>query len=85
MSPHHRPLIAAAILMRKDETGSWGPIPANQAQVHYQGPVFRLNRYSQDATFRVLKAALTGGSTDIWDWNERADIDLATWRSLGKL
>ena len=34
--------------------------------------------------FRVPKAAVEGGSTNIWQWNERADIDLAKWRSLGK-
>ncbi|MBL7152774.1 MAG: right-handed parallel beta-helix repeat-containing protein [Phycisphaerae bacterium] len=69
----------------KDASGSWGPIPATQAEAQYQGPLFRLNRYSGSVIFRVPKAALTGGSTDIWKWNDRADIDLTQWRSLGKL
>ncbi|UCG58538.1 MAG: right-handed parallel beta-helix repeat-containing protein [Phycisphaerales bacterium] len=69
----------------KDASGSWGPIPAAQAEAQYQGPIFRRNRYSGSVIFRVPKAALTGGSTDIGEWNDRADIDLAKWRSLGKL
>jgi hypothetical protein len=69
----------------KNASGSWGPIPAAQAQAQYEGPVFRRNRYSGNATFRVPRAALMGGSSNIWDWNERVDIDLAKWRSLGKL
>lgn len=69
----------------KDASGSWGPIPATQAEAQYQGPLFRLNRYSGSVIFRVPKAALTGRSTNIWEWNDRADIDLAKWRSQGKL
>ncbi len=68
----------------KDASGAWGPIPAAQAEAQYHGPVFRRNRYSGNVIFRVPKAALKGGSTDIWQWNDRADIDLAKWRSLGK-
>ena len=69
----------------QDASGSWGPIPTAQAQVQYEGTLFRLNRYPGNATFRVPKAAATGGSNNIWDWNDRADIDFAKWRSLGKL
>jgi len=69
----------------KDASGSWGPIPVTQAEAQYQGPLFRLNRYSGSVIFRVPKAAVAGGSNNIWEWNDRADIDLAKWRSLGKL
>jgi hypothetical protein len=69
----------------KDASESWGLIPATQAEAQYQGPVFRLNRYSGKAIFRVPKAAVEGSSTDIWKWNDWVDIDLAKWRSLGKL
>ncbi|MHC4085584.1 MAG: right-handed parallel beta-helix repeat-containing protein [Planctomycetota bacterium] len=68
----------------KDASGSWGPIPAAQAEAHYKGPIFRLNSYSGRVIFRVPKAALAGGSTNIWEWNDRVDIDLVKWRSLGK-
>ncbi|MHC4110002.1 MAG: hypothetical protein ACYSUY_02945, partial [Planctomycetota bacterium] len=69
----------------KDASGSWGPIPAAQAEAQYHGPIFRRNRYSGSIIFRVPKAAVTGGSTNIWEWNDRVDIDLAKWCSLGKL
>jgi hypothetical protein len=69
----------------KDASGSWGPIPAAQAEAQYQGPIFQRNRYQGTVTFRVPKAALAGGSDDIWQWNDRVDIDLVKWRSLGKL
>ena len=69
----------------KDASGSWGPIPAAQAQMQYNGVLFRLNRYSGDLIFNVPRAALTGGSSNIWDWNDRVDVDLAKWRSLGNL
>jgi len=69
----------------KDAAGSWGPIPAEQAQAQYRGIVYRENRYSGSATFCVPKAATLGESTSVWEWNERADVDLAKWQGLGKL
>jgi len=52
----------------RDVSGSWGPIPAAQAQTQYQGPLFRLNRYSGSVMFRVPKAALAGGRNGVhWE------------------
>ena len=59
----------------KNASGSWGPIPAAQAETHFNGAL----------VFNVPKAALMGGSSNIWDWNDRVDIDFAEWRSLGRL
>jgi len=68
----------------KDAAGSWGPIPSAQAKTQYQAAVYRRNQYSGSLTFCVPKAADTqGGSTaNVWDWNGRADVDLAKWRAL---
>jgi len=68
----------------QDASGSRGPIPAAQAEAHYEGPIFRRNRYAGKITFRVPKAALMGKRADIQAWNQREDIDLAKWRALGK-
>ena len=68
----------------KDAAGSYGPIPAAQAQTQYQAARYRRNRYSGNLTYCVPRAATLGGSANVWDWNERVDIDLKKWYSLGK-
>ncbi len=68
----------------KDANGVWGPIPAPQAQAQYQAPAYRRNRYSGTLRFVVSKAALSNGSPNVWDWNDRAEVDLTKWKALGK-
>lgn len=69
----------------KDAAGSWGPIPATQARTQYQAALYRRNRYSGNLVFCVPKAVTApGGSDNVWNWNDRADVDLAKWRALGK-
>ena len=68
----------------QDASGSWGPIPAAQAQTQYRAVTYRRNRYSGSLTFCMPKAAALGGSSNVWDWNDRADVDLAKWQALGR-
>lgn len=68
----------------KDAAGSYGPIPASQAKAQYQAALYRRNRYSGSLKFCVPKAATLGGSTSVWDWNERTDVGLKKWQALGK-
>ena len=78
---------AVNILVNRDYAdagGSWGPIPAAQAKKEFEAPIHRHNRYSGNARFCVPKAAIRGGGDNVWDWNDRADVDLAQWREVGK-
>ncbi|MCX7015070.1 MAG: right-handed parallel beta-helix repeat-containing protein [Candidatus Sumerlaeota bacterium] len=67
-----------------DAGGSWGPIPAAQAKEEFEAPIHRHNRYSESARFCVPKAAMRGGGDSVWDWNDRADVDLSQWQEMGK-
>jgi len=66
-----------------DGAGSWGPIPAAEARAQYRAIIFRRNRYSGTLKFSVPKAATLGDSDNVWDWNDRVDVDLPKWQSLG--
>jgi hypothetical protein len=66
----------------KDAAGSWGPIPAKVLKQQFQSIVYRKNRYSAATVFCIPKAAAQEKSDSVWDWNGRADVDLAKWRSL---
>ncbi|HEX8235826.1 MAG TPA: hypothetical protein VF600_07700 [Abditibacteriaceae bacterium] len=66
----------------KDADGTWGQIPP--AQTQYQAVTYRRNIYSGNFKFCVPKAATLGGSTNVCDWNDRADVDLPEWQALGK-
>ncbi len=76
---------AIAVLVNRDypdASGSWGPIPTDQAREEYEGVQFRANRYADVVRFSVPKAATMGGSTNIWDWNNRSEVDLSRWQTL---